>query len=116
MDAHSPTQMTTRALTRAGLVDGSGKPLVTLHGLRHTCGSILLAHNVPLIVVSRHLGHANPNVTAKVYAHLLSDTELDRVAIVFEGRNSVRAAPLTAGGKRSRNASARAGAAGRIGS
>ena len=90
MDAHSPTQMTTRALTRAGLVDGSGKPLVTLHGLRHTCGSILLAHDVPLIVVSRHLGHANPNVTAKVYAHLLGDTELDRVASVFEARGTTR--------------------------
>ena len=90
MDAHSPTQATTRALIRAGLTEPDGKPLVTLHGLRHTCGSILLAHGVPLIVVSRHLGHANPNITAKVYAHLLSDSELDRVAEVFAMSDRVR--------------------------
>ena len=83
MHAHSPTHAVTRAMIRAGLVDDAGKPLVTLHGLRHTCGSILLAHGVPLIVVSRHLGHADPDITARVYAHLLSDTQLDRAAEVF---------------------------------
>ena len=83
MHAHSPTQTVMRAMTRAGLVDDAGKPLVTLHGLRHTCGSILLARGVPLIVVSRHLGHADPNITARVYAHLLSDSELDHAAAVF---------------------------------
>ena len=83
MHAHSPTHAVMRATTRAGLVDGSGRPLVTLHGLRHTCGSILLARGVPLIVVSRHLGHADPNITARVYAHLLSDSQLDHAADVF---------------------------------
>ena len=84
MNAHSPTQAVTRALVRTGLVDDDdGRPLVTLHGLRHTCGSILLARGVPLIVVSRHLGHADPNITARVYAHLLSDTQLDQAAEVF---------------------------------
>ena len=83
MNAHSPTQAVTRTLVRAGLVDEDGRPLVTLHGLRHTCGSILLARGVPLIVVSRHLGHADPNITARVYAHLLSDAQLDEAAKVF---------------------------------
>ena len=54
-------------------MDPTGRPLVTLHGLRHTAGSIALAAGVPLIVVSRQLGHANPHVTATVYAHLLSE-------------------------------------------
>jgi integrase len=83
MDAHTPAQAPTRALVRAGLVDPSGKPLSTLHGLRHTCGSIPLARGVPLIVVSRHLGHADPNITARVYAHLLTDNQLDQVADIF---------------------------------
>jgi len=83
MHAHSPTHAVMRAMTRAGLVDVDHKPLVSLHGLRHTCGSILLARGVPLIVVSRHLGHADPNVTARVYAHLLSDAQLDQAADVF---------------------------------
>lgn len=84
MHAHSPTHAVMRAMTRARLVDEDDKPLVSLHGLRHTCGSILLAHGVPLIVVSRHLGHADPNITARVYAHLLSDSQLNIAAEVFE--------------------------------
>ncbi len=36
-----------------------------------------------LIVVSRQLGHANSNITAQVYAHLLSDAQLDDAAAAF---------------------------------
>ena len=45
----------------------------------------MLARGVPLIVVSRQLGHAHPNVTAQVYAHLLSDAQLDAAAAAFDG-------------------------------
>ncbi len=92
MHAHSPTQAVTRALLRAGLVDRGARPLVTLHGLRHTCGSILLTRGVPLIVVSRHVGHADPNITARVYAHVLSDTRLDQAADIFQTPSSAEAA------------------------
>ena len=52
-----------------------------------------------LIVVSRQLGHANPQITATVYAHLLSDSELDRAATVFEEAPNERPhdAPADAG-------------------
>jgi integrase len=79
-----------RACIRAGLVENPDAdrddraPLVTPHGLRHTCASIMLSQGVSLIVVSRQLGHANPNITAMIYAHLLSDTQLDEAAAVFE--------------------------------
>jgi len=84
MGADTPTHAAERAQVRCGLVGGGGRPLVTLHGLRHTAASIMLAGGVPLIVVSRQLGHANPNITAQVYAHLLSDSQLDDAAAVFE--------------------------------
>lgn len=84
MDAGSPGQALARALRRAGLVDNDGRELVTFHGLRHTAGSLMLAAGVPLIVVSRQLGHASPHVTAQVYAHLLSDAQLDDAARVFD--------------------------------
>jgi len=35
-------------------------------------------------VVSRQLGHANPNITATVDAHLIADSQLDEAAAVFE--------------------------------
>jgi integrase len=84
MDRSTPGQALARLQLRAGLVDGQGRPLVSFHGLRHTAASIMLSRDVPLIVVSRQLGHANPNITAQVYAHLLSDTQLDDAAAAFE--------------------------------
>ena len=92
MAADTPTQVIERAQDRCGLVENP-KPrpkgerprcLVTLHGLRHTAGSIALAAGVPPIALSRQLGHSNPQITATVYAHLLSDSQLDDVAAVFE--------------------------------
>ena len=84
MAADSPTQLVERSLRRCGLIDQNGRPLVSLHGLRHTAGSIMLAAGVPLIVVSRQLGHANPQITAQVYAHLLADEQLDIAAGALE--------------------------------
>jgi len=43
----------------------------SLHTLRHTHGSHLLAAGVPLTDVSKRLGHVNPHVTATIYAHAL---------------------------------------------
>ncbi|MEW6581579.1 MAG: site-specific integrase [Actinomycetota bacterium] len=83
MAADTPPQILERALRRAGLVDDKGRPLVSFHGLRHSAGSIMLAAGVPLIVVSRQLGHANPKITAEVYAHLLADAQLDAAAAAF---------------------------------
>lgn len=54
-----------RECTRLGL------PGVTPHGLRHLHASLLLNEGVPVTAVSARLGHANPNVTMKIYAHAL---------------------------------------------
>ena len=85
MGEHTPTHVLRRALIRTGLTDEAGRPLVSFHGLRHTAASIMLARGVPIIVVSRQLGHANPQITATTYAHLLSDAQLDLAAEAFEG-------------------------------
>ena len=42
--------------------------------LRHTFASILVAQGHDVVFVSHQLGHANPAITLKVYAHLF-DTE-----------------------------------------
>ena len=43
----------------------------SLHTLRHTHASELLADGVELPTVSARLGHSSPQVTAKLYAHIL---------------------------------------------
>jgi integrase len=83
MDAHTPNQALNRALKRAGLTDPDGPALTTPHRLRHGTASLGLLGGAPLLVVSRQLGHSNPNITAQVYAHLTDDAQLDLVADVF---------------------------------
>ena len=48
----------------------------------------MLGAGVPLIVVSRQLGHADPHITATIYAHLLADAQLDDAARVFDDPES----------------------------
>ena len=43
----------------------------SLHSLRHSHGSHLLADGVPLPVVSERLGHSSVRTTAEVYAHAI---------------------------------------------
>jgi integrase len=47
---------------------------LTFHKLRHGAASLLLNQNVPIPVVSRYLGHANPGATMRVYAHMIDGT------------------------------------------
>jgi integrase len=58
-------------------------PKVTLHALRHTHVSQLIAAGLDVVTVSRRIGHANPTVTLNVYAHLFGNTD-ERAAEVVE--------------------------------
>jgi integrase len=42
-----------------------------IHDLRHTYASLALQRGVPLLVVSRQLGHASIAITADIYGHLV---------------------------------------------
>lgn len=44
---------------------------VTLHNLRHTHASQLIASGMDMLTISRRLGHGSPAVTLTVYGHLM---------------------------------------------
>lgn len=48
---------------------------LSLHSLRHGYASLLIAEGLDVVFVSRQLGHASPNVTLSVYAHLFARRE-----------------------------------------
>jgi integrase len=50
---------------------------LTLHKLRHTFASLLLARGVRIPKVSYLLGHRDSNITLKVYAHFVEDKKND---------------------------------------
>jgi integrase len=47
-----------------------GMPEVTFHALRHTHASQLIDAGVDIVTISKRLGHAKPDITLRVYAHL----------------------------------------------
>jgi integrase len=59
------SQKIVRRIRKAGIDDAS------LHTLRHTHASVLLSRGVPLSAIAARLGHADANVTARIYCHAL---------------------------------------------
>ena len=55
---------------------------VRFHDLRHTHASNLLRDGVPVNVVSRRLGHAEPSITLNVYSHVLPGMQEEAAAKV----------------------------------
>ena len=45
------------------------------HDLRHTAGTLALRQGMPLHVVSKMLGHSDPAMTLRRYAHVLDDMQ-----------------------------------------
>ena len=77
----SPAAMYSRiklAAERAGLPDVSG------HWGRHTAISHALAGGAPLADVSKRAGHANPAITAAIYAHAVGEGE-QKAAMIADG-------------------------------
>ncbi|WP_439593598.1 tyrosine-type recombinase/integrase [Microbacterium sp.] len=59
-----------RVRESAGLPDH-----VTLHALRHTYASNLIAQGCDVVTVQRALGHSTPSITLNVYSHLWPSAE-----------------------------------------
>ena len=47
-----------------------GMPDITFHSLRHSHASQLIDGGVDVVTISKRLGHSNPNITLRTYAHL----------------------------------------------
>jgi integrase len=50
-------------------------PILSFHGLRHSCASLLLAAAVPMRDVSELLGHSDVRLTLASYAHVLHENK-----------------------------------------
>jgi integrase len=74
---HAISQAFERIVRRAGV------PVIRLHELRHTHGTLLIAAGVPVKVVNERLGHATPVFTIETYQHVLPGMQAD-AARVFE--------------------------------
>jgi integrase len=62
--------------------DKIGTPDVTFHALRHTHASQLIDQGVDIVTISKRLGHAKPDITLRVYAHLFRNDDTRAAAAI----------------------------------
>lgn len=61
------------------ILEAAGLPRLTPHGLRHGAATLMLSGGAPMRAIADQLGHRNPALTARVYAHVIP--ELQRAAV-----------------------------------
>lgn len=83
----TPTALMSKLLRRHNQdAAASGRatlPVIRLHDLRHLHATLLLQGGVPVHVVAKRLGHADPAITLRVYAHVL-EGQASEAADLFE--------------------------------
>jgi integrase len=62
--------------------DGLGMPEITFHALRHTHASQLIDAGVDIVTISKRLGHAKPDITLRIYAHLFRNDDSKAAAAI----------------------------------
>jgi len=70
----TPSQLLPKLIDRYNATNAAGPlPRIRLHDLRHVHATTLLLAGEPVHVVAARLGHADPSVTLRVYAHVIQD-------------------------------------------
>lgn len=62
------------------ILEAAGLGHLTPHALRHGAATLMLADGTPMRVISEQLGHRNPGLTARVYAHVIPEAQRTAVA------------------------------------
>ena len=63
-----------------GVLARANLPRIRFHDLRHTAATLMLADSVPLVTVSKILGHSTPSITAAIYARALDESKSEAIA------------------------------------
>ncbi|MBU0511343.1 MAG: site-specific integrase, partial [Chloroflexi bacterium] len=58
--------------------------IIRFHDLRHTAASLMLNHGVPVLVVSKILGHSKTSTTLDIYGHLIPIMQEEAARIMDE--------------------------------
>lgn len=72
-----------------------------IHHARHTCASIMLQNGVPVTEVAQFLGHANPTMTTRRYAHAMPGSGQRAAKSIDQALNCYRVADSTSNPSRS---------------
>lgn len=84
----TPYRMSNIAKIWKAILNEANIPYKNFHVLRHTHATQLLANGVPLLEVSKRLGHSTGSITLNLYGHAIKgyDEQIpDKVAAIFGG-------------------------------
>jgi len=62
----------------------AGLPIIRFHDLRHTAASLQLNNGVPVLVVSKRLGHSKSSITLDTYGHLINEKQYEAADLMDE--------------------------------
>lgn len=71
MDISTPNKVFKKVIRIYNETHEDKLPEITLHGLRHTSATLLIAQNIDVKTVSNRLGHSETSTTMDIYAHAL---------------------------------------------
>jgi integrase len=75
-DIHgNPLSSNAMSAAWADFATSAEMPEVTFHALRHTHASQLIDASVDIVTISKRLGHAKPDITLRIYAHLFRNDD-----------------------------------------
>jgi integrase len=64
------------------VIEAGGLARLTPHGFRHGAATIMVAKGAHIRVVAEQLGHKNPSLTLRTYAHVSPDSQRDAVRLL----------------------------------
>ena len=84
VDASKPYRPIRVSGTFRSVRDKLGIAHVTFHGLRHFSATALAGRGVGIRTIAGRLGHANPNLTLRTYAHFLEAADREAANVMGE--------------------------------
>ena len=82
MDIATPSQSFKRIINRYNSTHEDKLPIISVHGLRHTSATLLIAQKNDMKTVSSRLGHADVSTTMDIYAHALKKRDEEAAASI----------------------------------
>ena len=75
LDVSTPNKVFKKIIRRYNKDHEDQLPEITLHGLRHTNATLMIANNINMKTVSSRLGHSEIGTTMDIYAHALRSAD-----------------------------------------
>ncbi len=75
LDVSTPNKVFKKIIRRYNKDHEDKLPEITLHGLRHTNATLMIANNINMKTVSSRLGHSEIGTTMDIYAHALRSAD-----------------------------------------